>query len=454
MAKKTKKNKKVPSTALKASKKIKQVESQESVHKTRIRVIGIGGGGGSIIAEIAPQIKKVDFLAVNTDVQALKAIRKKVKVFQFGHALTNGLGCGMEPKIGKNAAIDAEPKIANLFENVDLAILVSCLGGGTGSGSAPEFAKIAKDSGVMTFGIFTLPFKFEGVKRAQIARASLEKLKPNLNAFSVILNENIFKIINKDTPVTEAFSAVNKHLSENLRGLVEMIYCPGIVNIDFADLKTILAGKGKLAYLNSATSQGQNRSEEAIKELLGSPLNEYGIDGAEKILFNITASRDLKMAEVESVSKVVSDFNRRAKIIFGVSQDNNYNDKLRIALLAVGCGKEPEECPKDSDLECEKPIPEPKMKKKPKPFNPAQGKQKRKINNHKPEKPKTKLKPKMKKKNQPVKVRPAPILIDDKPPARKNGLDLKREAEKTEEELFEEEKKWEIPAFLRRQESP
>jgi len=402
----------------------------ETVHKTKIRVIGIGGGGCSIVAGVAPHIAKVDFMAANTDIQALKTIGKKSKIFQFGQSLTRGLGCGMDPKVGKSAAHEAEQKIANLFKNVDLAILVSCLGGGTGSGATPEFARIAKDLGVMTFGIFTMPFKFEGAKRAQIAKASMEKLKTNLNVFSIIPNENIFQIINKDTPIIEAFSAVNNRLSENLRGLVEMIYFPGLVNIDFADLRTILDGKGKLAYLNSAISQGQSRAEEAIKELLGSPLNEYNIEGAEKILFNITASKDLGMSEVELISRNISDFNRRAKIIFGVSQDNNYGDNLRVTLLAVGCGQGHDECAKE-------PEPEPKPKpKKLKPKSPP-----------KAGPPKAK-KPKKNKKKEPV--RQAPILSDINLPSRKNGLDLKKEAEKTEQELFEEEKKWEIPAFLRR----
>ena len=402
----------------------------ETVHKTKIRVIGIGGGGGCIVAGGGPHIAKVDFMAANTDIQALKTIGKKSKIFQFGQSLTRGLGCGMDPKVGKSAAHEAEQKIANLFKNVDLAILVSCLGGGTGSGATPEFARIAKDLGVMTFGIFTMPFKFEGAKRAQIAKASMEKLKTNLNVFSIIPNENIFQIINKDTPIIEAFSAVNNRLSENLRGLVEMIYFPGLVNIDFADLRTILDGKGKLAYLNSAISQGQSRAEEAIKELLGSPLNEYNIEGAEKILFNITASKDLGMSEVELISRNISDFNRRAKIIFGVSQDNNYGDNLRVTLLAVGCGQGHDECAKE-------PEPEPKPKpKKLKPKSPP-----------KAGPPKAK-KPKKNKKKEPV--RQAPILSDINLPSRKNGLDLKKEAEKTEQELFEEEKKWEIPAFLRR----
>ena len=437
MAKKTKKNNKVQN-----KKNESKLMESDTVHKTRIRVIGIGGGGGSIVAEVASQIPKIDFVAANTDIQALKAIGKKVKALQFGQTLTHGLGCGMDSKVGKDAAKDAEQKIASLFKNVDLAIIVSCLGGGTGSGACPEFARIAKEMGIMTFGIFTTPFKFEGTKRAQIAKSSLEKLKPHLNIFTIIPNENIFQIINKDTPISEAFSAVNKQLSENLRGLVEMIYCPGIVNIDFADLRTILDGKGKLAYLNSATGQGQNRAQDSVKELLESPLNEYGIDGVEKILFNITASKGLGMAEVELISRTIADFNRKAKIIFGVSQDNNYNDKLRVTLLAVGCGEDNnKECAKESGIDLKS---EPKIENKPKEKIPAQNK---KI---KPRKPQARPSPEIKKKNQPSKTEAKQnmLLTAEQSLLRKNGLDLKKEAEKTEEELFAEEKKWDVPASL------
>ncbi|MBI2626107.1 MAG: cell division protein FtsZ [Candidatus Nealsonbacteria bacterium] len=435
-------------------------ENSEVMHKTKIRVIGVGGGGGSIVSEIAPHIKKADFTVANTDMQALKEIGKKVRTFQFGQNSTHGLGCGMDPKIGQKAARDAKEKVANLFKGVDLAILVSSLGGGTGSGAVPEFAKIAKELGIMTFGIFTLPFKFEGVKKAQIARSSLEKITPNLNAFSVIPNENIFQLINKDTPIMEAFSVINRRLSDNIRGLIEIIYLPGIVNIDFADIRTILDGKGKLAYLNSAIGDGENRAEEALKDLLNSPLNEYDIDGAEKIVFDITASKELRMQEVEMISRTISDFNRRAKIIFGVSQDNNYEGKLRITLLAVGCGKEPEKVAKDPE---DKPKPKPNAESapeiKPAPKTLPIGKRAKKKNQPGNKKKIAKAKQpnqKIKKESLPQKVKVISAekkSADSKPFGRKNALDLKKEAEDVENELLEEEKKWEVPAFLRRQEN-
>lgn len=308
----------------------KTIEPKDLVHRTRIRVIGIGGGGSSIVSEIAPQVQRVDFVAANTDVQALKQAGKAVRVFHFGEALTRGLGCGMDVKVGQRAAKEAKTQITKLLQGVDLCILVASLGAGTGSGAAPEFAKIAKELKIITLGIFTLPFKFEGGRKSQTARSSLKKLTPNLNAVVIIPNENIFQIIDKKTPLKEAFSAINKRLAEGLRGLCEMVFLPGLVNIDFADLKTILEGRGKLAYLNSAHAQGPNRIEEVLKQVLKSPLNEYNIQGAEKIIFNITAAQDLGMSEVAQISQTIADFNHRAKIIFGVSQNNDYRDKIRI----------------------------------------------------------------------------------------------------------------------------
>ncbi len=415
-------------------------ELTDLVRRTRIRVIGIGGGGGSIVSEIARNLKKVDFVVANTDFKALKEASKHAKVLQFGQKTTGGLGCGMDARIGQKAAKDDKSKIAKLFQGIDLCILVSCLGGGTGSGATPEFVRIGREAGTIVFGIFTLPFKFEGGKKSYLAKNSLEKLIPNLNAVSIIPNENIFKIIDKKTPLKEAFSAINGRLSENLRGLIEMIYLPGLINIDFADVRTILDGRGKLTYLNSAQAQGPNRIEEVLKGVLRSPLNEYDIRGAEKMLFNITAAQDIGMKEVEQISRTISDFNRRAKIIFGVSQDNNYKDKVRISLLAVGCGREAR--PKAGPSLAEKPKKKRRPEIKPKP----KAKPKKKILP-------TRRRAKSKKKSAAVFV-PIAAQSDEEEPAkaltRRNALDLRKEVEKVGEEMEEKDKKWDIPAFLRR----
>ena len=443
--------------------------SQDQVHKTRMRIIGIGGGGSSIVSEIAPQISRIDFVVANTDTQALREAARQARKFSFGNSVTGGLGCGMDPRLGQKAAKEESDKVAKLFQGIDLAVIVSSLGGGTGSGAAPEFAKIARELGVMTIGIFTMPFKFEGGKRAQIAKSALERITPNLNVVSIIPNENIFKIIDKNTPLKAAFSSINGRLSENLRGLIEMIYVPGLINIDFADLKTILDGKGKLAYLNTAVADGPSRAEEAVKELLKSPLNEYNIQGAEKIVFNITAPQALEMREVEHISRTISDYNKRAKIIFGVSQDNSYKNKLRVTLLAVGVGKEPARKKGAKKIQPEPepapvPEPEPELKKKPvKKVAPKKKLKKKPEKKAAPKKPKKKSKPKKKPGPAPKpenKPEPKEIKKEEKVQkeenkilTRKNALDLKKEAEKTEEEIIDQEKRWDIPAFLRRREN-
>lgn len=468
-------------------KKVLPTASEITFRRMKIRVIGVGGGGSSIVSEIAPQLKKVEFWATNTDLQALKTASKKTRLFHFGQNLTQGLGCGMDLRLGERAAKKEKERIAKLFQGVDLVILVACLGGGTGSGSTPEFAKIARELGVRTFGIFTLPFKFEGGKRAQMAKSSLKKLIPNLNASSIIPNENIFQIIEKSTPLKEAFSLINKKLSENLRGLIEMIYLPGLINIDFADLKTILEGRGKLAYLNTSWAEGEKRAEAAVKELLKNPLNEYSIEGAEKIIFNITASRELGMKEVEEISQTISNFNKKAKIIFGVSQNDQYGNKLRITLLAVGCGKNKERVKKKKIKKEEKEKEEigkevfsakiklvPKLKSKIKPKAPLRTTREKKTEQTKPKKKsQPKIKSSLRGKSQAVKFKEeasqkAPLVQESKKerlsfptPAekisakekilmRRNALDLRRETEKAEREILAEEKKWEIPAFLRK----
>lgn len=444
---------------------IVKVPADDLVHRTRIRVVGIGGGGGSIISEIASLVPRTDFIAANTDWQAMKQVARVVRTMPFGQKITQGLGCGMDANLGQKVAKEDKDKIAKLFQGIDLCILVSCLGGGTGSGATPEFARIAKESGAMVLGIFTTPFKFEGQKRGYIARNALSKITPYLNAVSIIPNENIFKIIDKKTPLKQAFSAINQRLAQNLKGLIEMIYLPGLINIDFADLRTILDGRGKLAYLNSAEARGSNRTEEALKTLLQNPLNEYNFKGAEKILFNITASPGVGMKEVEEISENIADANHRAKIIFGVAQDKDYQDKLRISLLAVGCGEEKPKAPAKEEA-----VSESEQKTKPQPESKPKPKHKQKPKARpKPPKIKTKLqkksaKPKVKKTEVKIRVKKsfkkkpvvAKISVPEKTDesqaklVRRSALDLVKETRKTEEEMQEKESIWDIPAFLRR----
>ena len=329
----------------KAIKKSLPKGETEKIKKTKIRVIGIGGGAGNIISEIASNIEKATFVAANTDLKALKGVPKKVERFHFGGNLTQGLGTGMNPELGENAAQNDRERIKKLLENQDLCILIATLGGGVGSGATPIFAKIAKSLGNLTLGIFTLPFKFEGEKKMEIARTALEKLKPRLNALIIIPNERIFQIIDKKTPLKAALSAINESLVESLEGLIEMIYEPGLINIDFADLRTILEGQGRLSYLNTVIVRKKGDvSQTAVEKVLNNPLYPYSIRGAKGILLNIAGEKNLQLAEVSRISKTISGLvNEKAKIIFGISHarhgggEAKYSDVIKTTLLATGC---------------------------------------------------------------------------------------------------------------------
>src|SRR3989344_294851 len=329
---------------IKKSKKIIKKEpvapdQPESVKKVKIRVVGIGGGGGNIVSEIAGRIGGASFVAANTDSQALKHINKKVIPLQFGESFTHGLGTGMNPEIAALAAEADKEKIKKIFQGQDLTIIIATLGSGAGSGASPYFAKISRSLGNLTLGIFTLPFKFEGEKKREIARVALDNLKSKVNAFVVVPNERIFQIVDKTTPLVSAFSEINKILAKDIEGLIEIIFQPGLINIDFADLRTILSGTGKLAFLNTIeVPKSEGATKEAIEKTVNSPLFPYNVKGAKGVLFNIAGGRDLELSEVSQISETIFNLtNKEAKIIFGVSQGQRYKGIIKTTLLAVGC---------------------------------------------------------------------------------------------------------------------
>jgi cell division protein FtsZ len=417
------KRKKKKVSKKKVSKRKVEPSFNSSTSKTKIRVIGIGGGGGSIIAEISSNLARIDFMAANTDKRSLKEISRKVKVFQFGEKTTGGFGTGMDPEVGHNAAETEKEKIKKIFAGQDVCVLLACLGGGTSSGAAPVFAKLAKESGCVTYGIFTLPFEFEGSRKMEIARESLEEIKPHLNAISVLPNENIFKIIEKDAPLKEALSMINSNLAESLRGLIEAIYNPGLINIDFADFKTVLEGKGKLAYLNSIVFESSKGIEEAMKRITLNPFYSYGIDGAGGVLLNVTGNKKIGLKDVSLVSnKIAGLVKKNATIILGIAHDEKYGDKVKIMVLGVGC-------------EAKDVFPEKKQKVE------VPIKTEKKVSVKKPRKKKEFEKKEKKKSLEKLKINIKP---------RRNALEIKKASEDIEKEILEEEKKWETPAFLRR----
>jgi len=404
-------------------KKDSSIPFYDASSKIKVKIIGIGGGGGSIISEIATDLKRVDFIAANTDKRALKELSKKTKVIQFGEKMTGGFGTGMNFDLGKEAATAEIDKIKKILEGQDICIFVSCLGGGTGSGAVPVFAKIARDLGSITYGIFTLPFNFEGSRKKEIAMNSLKESRVYLNAVSILPNENIFKIVDKNTPLKEALSVINKNLSESLKGLIETIYNPGLINIDFADLRTVLEEKGKLSYLNSAILDPAKGIDEVIKQVISSPFYSYGINNSSGILFNINCGEKIGLEDVSKISDGISKLAKKnARIIFGISQNQKQEEKIKITLLAVGCEAE-NIFPKEEKKITEEPI---------KVFS------KNKIK-------KTKITKKKDNKNNNEKNN---SQVDIK--VRKNGVETKEEEANLEKEILEKEKKWETPAFLRR----
>ncbi len=325
----------------------KQLPSESSAKKVKIKVIGIGGGGGNIVSDLAKKLKdfsstKIDFWAVNTDAQALEALNKKVKKFSFGQKLTSGLGTGREVAIGEKAAKDDLERIKSLFsDKKDLYIIVSSLGGGTGTGSSPVIARLASQMNLMTLGIFTLPFSFEGKKRAEVARNALEEMKNYLNAYMIILNEKIFSLTKEEISFTDSLNLLNDYLANSLEGLLRTIFSPGLINIDWADIKTILEGKKNLAYLNSVKVKGGNSTEELMKKLIKNPILDYNFEAADNIMFNIEgSSKDLSLQSISQISKRINEMAPAARIIFGFINNPKMKNEIKVTILSTGSGEE------------------------------------------------------------------------------------------------------------------
>ena len=408
-------------------KKQKSPQRKASAHipdplaKTRIAVVGVGGGGGNIVSEIAKLLKKADFVAANTDTQALKQVSRNIKRFPFGQELTQGLGCGMDASLGQTAAESEKENIKKLLEGNDLCVLVSSLGGGTGSGAAPVFAEACNNEKILTIGIFTMPFSFEGEKRRQIAEAALQKLQPLVNAYVLLQNDSIFNIVSRDTPLRFAFGSLNKKLAEVLGGLLETLFVPGLINTDFADIKTMLQGRGRLSFLSSGSAAGEERAKTALTEALSNTLYQYGPRRAERILFNVAGSKDMKMQEVAQVSNAIFQENPRAKIIFGITSHPRFRNKLRVTLFAIGC------------------EPTRQIQKEAKPKAAAKPKQKKPVSKKTPRKAR-KIAPKLP-------FQATKEVPQEKP--RRNALEVKEAIDQEIQDLQEQEKKWDTPAFLR-----
>ncbi|MGL9728901.1 cell division protein FtsZ [Enterococcus sp. DIV0756] len=301
-----------------------------------IKVIGVGGGGGNAINRmIEENVKGVEFIASNTDVQALKNSKAET-VIQLGPKYTRGLGAGSQPEVGQKSAEESEQAIRDALEGADMVFITAGMGGGTGTGAAPIVAKIAKDLGALTVGVVTRPFSFEGPKRGRFAAEGISALKENVDTLLIISNNRLLEVVDKKTPMLEAFREADNVLRQGVQGISDLITAPGYVNLDFADVKTVMANQGT-ALMGIGVASGEDRVVEATKKAISSPLLETSIDGAEQVLLNITGGLDMTLFEAQDASDIVaSAATGDVNIILGTSISEELGDEIRVTVIATG----------------------------------------------------------------------------------------------------------------------
>jgi cell division protein FtsZ len=303
----------------------------------RIKVIGVGGSGNSALARmIEARIHGVEFIAVNTDAQALHNTNTTTKI-HIGKSLTRGLGAGMNPEIGRQAAIDTKEEIQTALKGADMAFVTMGLGGGTGSGAGPIVAEIAREMGALTVAVVTKPFSFEGAQRMRIAEDAWHNLREKVDALITIPNDRLLSIIDRKTPILEAFAMVDDVLRQGVQGISDLITTPGIINVDFNDVKAIMANSGS-ALMGIGKAMGEDRAIEAAKLAINSPLLEVSIDGAKGVLFNVSGGTDLAMAEINEAARIITEnADPEAKIIFGAVMDDTLKKgEIKITVVATG----------------------------------------------------------------------------------------------------------------------
>jgi len=303
----------------------------------RIKVIGCGGSGGNAINHMRESdVEGVEFVAVNTDAQDLhqSAIENKIHI---GKNLTQGLGTGMSPELGKRAAEETKEEIQGAVKNSDMVFITCGMGGGTGTGAAPVVAQVARESGALTVGVVTKPFFFEGAQRKELAEEGLERLQQEVDALIVIPNDRLLQTVNDDATAEEAFARCDEVLREAVEGIADLITTPGIVNVDFADIRSVMESAGS-ALMGVGSGTGNDRAKEAATAAINSPLLDVSVDGAEGVLFAIAGSEDLKMNEVQEAAKIITEsIDPDAKVIFGAFQDEDLNqNSVRVTVIATG----------------------------------------------------------------------------------------------------------------------
>lgn len=307
----------------------------------KIKVIGVGGSGGSAITRmIGAGLKGVEFIAINTDAQALHHSPAQQKI-HIGKTTTRGLGAGMDPEIGYKSAEENQDEIKEALSGADMVFITCGLGGGTGSGAAPCVAQLAKEAGALTVAVVTKPFEFEGAQRQHIADTALRELTEHVDTIITIPNDRLLQIIDKKTSLLEAFRIVDEVLQQGVQGISDLITVPGLINVDFADVKSVMSNAGS-ALMGIGKGNGENRAIEAAKSAIDSPLLEMDIDGAKGILFTISGGSNLGMFEVNEAARIITEAaDPNARIIFGSVIDEDLGDEVKVTVVATGFGDTP-----------------------------------------------------------------------------------------------------------------
>ena len=304
-----------------------------------IKVVGVGGGGGNAVEHmLTANIEGVDFIVANTDAQALKNSSSKT-ILQLGADVTRGLGAGANPEIGRQAAIEDHDRIKETLAGADMVFITAGMGGGTGTGGAPVVAKAAKDLGILTVAVVTKPFPFEGKKRSQVAEEGIEELSQYVDSLITIPNAKLLSVLGKHVTLLDAFKSANNVLLNAVQGIAELITRPGLINVDFADVKTVMSEMG-MAMMGSGSAQGDDRAREAAEAAIASPLLEdVNLSGAKGILVNVTAGLDMSIGEFEEVGNTVKEFaSENATVVVGTVIDPDMNGDLRVTVVATGIG--------------------------------------------------------------------------------------------------------------------
>ncbi len=307
-----------------------------------IKVIGIGGGGGNAVQHmVSAGIEGVEYICVNTDVQALQKMDVRATM-QIGSSITRGLGAGADPGIGRQAALEDRERIQEAIEGANMLFLTAGMGGGTGTGAAPIIAQIARELGILTVAVVTKPFAFERAKRMAQAEAGIKELSGVVDSLITIPNEKLMPVLGKDTSLLEVFMKANDVLKGAVQGIAELITCPGLINVDFADVRTVMSEMG-MAMMGTGTATGENRAREAAAAAISSPLLEdVNISGAQGILVNVTAGLDLAIGELDDVGTIITEYaSADANVVVGTVIDSNMQDgELRVTMVATGLGKD------------------------------------------------------------------------------------------------------------------